>query len=253
VEQASVGQNYTAETGYVRRTGYNQLNPEFSLLWVPNKRIVSHGIVTKGDYYFNSDFTQMDHEINLMYKFEFNNRAIFDFGIKDYYIRLDKDFDPTHNSQTKLLKGTDYSYQIGFADFVSDTRTLFNYSATIGKGGFYNGNIGLVQGQLIYRFQPYLHMTLNFSYNDIKLPEPFERSRFWLLGPKFDLTLSDKVFFSSYVQYNEQIDNMNVNLRFQWRYKPVSDLFVVYTDNYYTGNWSPRNRALVVKLSYWFN
>ncbi len=253
MEQATVGQNYSAETGYVRRTGYNELNPEFSLLWVPNKRVVSHGIVTKGDYYFNSDFVQMDHEIDLMYKFEFNNRAIFDFGLKDFYTRLDQDFDPTHISQTKLLKGTDYSYQIGFVDFISDTRTLFNYSATIGKGGFYNGNIGFVQGQLTYRFQPYLHMTLNFSYNDIKLPAPFERSKFWLLGPKFDLTLSDKVFFSSYVQYNAQIDNMNVNLRFQWRYKPVSDLFVVYTDNYYTGNWSPRNRALVVKLSYWFN
>jgi hypothetical protein len=94
---------------------------------------------------------------------------------------------------------------------------------------------------------------MNYSYNDIQLPEPFKKAQFWLIGPKLDLTLSDKVFFSSFVQYNEQIDNMNINLRFQWRYQPVSDLFVVYTDNYFTGDWSSRNRALVVKLSYWFN
>ena len=251
--QASVGENYNAEAGYVRRNGYNMLNPEFSLLWVPNKKVVSHGIVSTANYYFDPHYNQLDHEVSLMYKFEFSSRAIVDAGIKDYYILLSRDFDPTHMNSTVLAKGTDYSYQVGFLDYTSDTRTLFNYAATISAGSFYNGDIASFSGYATYRYQPYLNMTLNFSYTDINLPGSFERARFWLLGPKLDLTLSDKVFFSSFVQYNEQIDNMNINLRFQWRYKPVSDLFIVYTDNYYTGNWSPRNRALVLKLSYWFN
>ncbi len=251
--QASVGENYSAESGYVRRTGYNLLNPEFSLLWVPNKKVVSHGIVAEADYFFDSGYNQIDHEFTLMYKFEFSNRAILDAGIKDFYTRLDKDFDPTHISKTVLTKGTEYSTNIGFIDYFSDTRTLFNYSATVATGGFYSGKISLLEGRITYRYQPYLNMTVNFSYNDINLPAPFERAQFWLIGPKLDLTLSDKVFFSTFVQYNEQIDNMNINMRFQWRYKPVSDLFIVYTDNYYTGNWNSRNRALVLKLSYWFN
>lgn len=251
--QASVGENFTAESGYVPRTGYNLLRPEFSLLWVPNKKVVSHGIVTTADYFFNSGFNQMDHEITLMYKFEFSNRTIVDAGLKDFYTRLSKDFDPTHISNTVLAKGTEYATNIGFIDYFSNTRTMFNYSATAATGGFYSGRISQIKGQMTYRYQPYLNMTLNFSYNDINLPAPFEHARFWLLGPKVDLTLSDKVFFSTYVQYNEQIENMNINMRFQWRYKPVSDLFIVYTGNYFTGDWSPRNRALVVKLSYWFN
>ena len=251
--QASVGENFNAEAGYVRRNGYNMLNPEFSLLWVPNKKVVSHGIVSTANYYFDPNYNQLDHEISLMYKFEFSSRAIVDAGIKDYYILLSQDFDPTHMNSAVLAKGTNYSYQVGFVDYTSDTRSLFNYAATISAGSFYNGNISSFSGHATYRYQPYLNMTMNFSYTDINLPGSFERARFWLLGPKLDLTLSDKVFFSSFVQYNEQIDNMNINLRFQWRYKPVSDLFIVYTDNYYTGNWSPRNRALVLKLSYWFN
>lgn len=251
--QASVGKNYRAEAGYVRRTGYNLLSPEFSLLWVPNKKVVSHGIVTNANYFFDSGYNQIDHEVKLMYKVEFSNRSIVDAGVKDFYTRLDQDFDPTHRSNTVLAKGTDYSYQVGFIDYFSDTRSLFNFAATVAKGSFYNGNIGLFEGHATYRYQPYMNLTVNFSYTDINLPGSFERARFWLLGPKLDLTLSDKVFFSSFIQYNEQIDNMNINLRFQWRYKPVSDLFIVYTDNYYTGDWSPRNRALVLKLSYWFN
>jgi hypothetical protein len=253
LSQASVGQNYQAEAGYVRRNGYNSFTPEFSLLWVPNKKVVSHGIVTNANYYFDPDFKQMDHELTAMYKFEFSSRAIVDAGLKNSYTRLTEDFDPTRISNTVLEKGSEYTTNALFIDYYSDTRKFFNYSATATTGGFFSGRINQVKGQLTWRYQPYLNMSLNFSYSGINLPNPFEHATFWMLGPKLDLTLSDKVFFSSFVQYNEQIDNMNINLRFQWRYKPVSDLFVVYTDNYFTGDWSSRNRALVVKLSYWFN
>lgn len=251
--QASVGKNYVAEAGYVPRTGYRLLNPELSYLWVPNKRIISHGPSATATYYSDFDNRQLDHEITLMYKFEFRDRSIFDLGMKDQYTRLENDFDPTHISQTTLAAGSEYSTRLAFADYTSDTRRLLNFAASASTGGFYSGNMNQFKGQMTYRYQPYLNLTMNFSYNSISLPQPFSDTHFWLFGPKIDLTMSDKVFFTSYVQYNEQINNMNVNLRFQWRYQPVSDLFIVYTDNYYTGNWSPRNRALVVKLSYWFN
>lgn len=251
--QASVGENYSAETGYVRRTGYNLLNPEFSFQWIPNKRIVSHGFEVEGDYFFDPVYNQMDHELELSYQIEFRSRSVLSAGIMDFYTKLDEDFDPTHISNTVLKKGTEYTSNAWYVEYQSDTRKYFNYTTLFGHGGFYSGDISFFEGQVTYRYQPYLNMSMNYSYSDIQLPEPFERSNFWLLGPKVDLTLNDKVFFSTFVQYNEQIDNMNINMRFQWRYKPVSDLFVVYTDNYYTGNWSPRNRAFVVKLSYWFN
>ncbi len=60
------------------------------------------------------------------------------------------------------------------------------------------------------------------------------------------------------------INNVNTNIRFQWRYQPVSDLYIVYTDNYYANEatddqqrvvstFQPKNRALVLKLTYWLN
>ncbi|TAE60061.1 MAG: hypothetical protein EAZ89_01860, partial [Bacteroidetes bacterium] len=66
------------------------------------------------------------------------------------------------------------------------------------------------------------------------------------------------------VQYNNQVNNMNLNARFQWRFRPVSDFFIVYTDNYFTEQTSlsdarffqpfqSKNRALVAKLTYWFS
>jgi hypothetical protein len=85
------------------------------------------------------------------------------------------------------------------------------------------------------------------------LGDPFERTKFLLVGPKLDVTFTDKIFWTTFVQYNEQIENMNINMRLQWRYQPVSDIYLVYTDNYFTGDWSSRNRALVLKITYWLN
>ncbi len=68
-----------------------------------------------------------------------------------------------------------------------------------------------------------------------------------------DVTFTDKIFLTAWVQYNNQIDNINLNTRFQWRYAPVSDLFIVYTDNYFSNNFKVKNRAIVLKLNYWLN
>jgi hypothetical protein len=251
--QVSVGQAYNAEVGYVRRTAYNLLNPSFSYTWVPNKGVTAHGFFIDSENFYDTDFRKIDHEQVLGYRFEFKNRSLLKAGVQEFFVHLLDDFDPTHKNDVVLPAGSEYRYGGGWAEFASDNRKMFKWACSYSKGSFYNGDIDLVEGMIGYRVQPYLNFTMNFSYNEVRLPQPFQDAAFWLLSPKLDVTFSEKVFLSTFVQYNEQIDNMNVNMRFQWRYKPVSDFFIVYTDNYFTGDWASRNRALVIKLSYWFN
>ena len=101
--------------------------------------------------------------------------------------------------------------------------------------------------------QPYASFALVTTYNDIVLPSPYSSAKLLLIGPRFDFTFTDNLFFTSFIQYNNQIDNLNLNFRFQWRFAPVSDLFIVYTENSYPENYTVKNRGLVIKLSYWFN
>ena len=251
--QTNVGENYNAETGYVRRKAYNYLGPEFNFRWVPNKWIVEHGIFFDSDFFYDSDYKKLDHEVTFGYKFAFKNRSEFKFGTDGYFVRLEKDFDPTNKSGIVLKKGTEYNFRSFWVEYLSDNRKLFNYNTTLAKGTHYNGHFNYAEGNISCRLQPYLNFNMAFTYTDIDMPHPFVRTKMWLLSPKLDITFSDKLFLSSFVQYNEQIDNMNVNVRLQWRYKPVSDFFLVFTDNYFTENWTSRNRALVMKLSYWFN
>ena len=50
---------------------------------------------------------------------------------------------------------------------------------------------------------------------------------------------------------NSQIRNVNLNCRFQWRFRPMSDLFIVYSDNYVSDDFKEKNRAFVIKFVYW--
>ncbi|MFK7925449.1 MAG: hypothetical protein AB8H47_26085, partial [Bacteroidia bacterium] len=61
------------------------------------------------------------------------------------------------------------------------------------------------------------------------------------------------LFLTTYVQYNSLLNNVNLNARFQWRFQPASDFFIVYTENYLPDGFASKNRALVFKLTYWLN
>ncbi len=109
--------------------------------------------------------------------------------------------------------------------------------------------------------QPYGSFAIAAEYNNIKFPADNEfglkNASFWLVGPRIDVTFTKKLYFTTFLQYNEQAKNVNLNTRFQWRYAPASDLYIVYTDNYLPGDFSTnfgvKNRAFVLKITYWWN
>ena len=66
-------------------------------------------------------------------------------------------------------------------------------------------------------------------------------------------TMTPRMYVSGIVQYNSTSTSFGSNLRFRWEYRPGSEVFVVYTDDYDTEarpNVTPlRNRAFVVKVN----
>ncbi|MGB4291462.1 MAG: hypothetical protein WBJ37_01085, partial [Bacteroidales bacterium] len=152
-----------------------------------------------------------------------------------------------------LKAGERYNWVSGGVGFSSDSRKLFTYSLSTGYGTYFNGKRFSINGSAGYRFQPYGSISLSADYNNIILPHPYNSAELILISPRLDITFTDKIFLTTFVQYNNQIDNINTNIRFQWRFAPVSDLFIVYTNNSYTNDFKSKNHGLVIKLTYWFN
>ena len=256
LNQAFTGSGYNAETGYVRRTGYYQLSPAFMYKFFPkDSRIISHGPSLKLDTYMDpySSYSLTDRETQLSYQVEWINKNSASIDFREDYVKLLAPFDPTNLDSLELAAGEHFNWNDFGATFGTDPRKMLNIKFSGKYGGYYNGTRLMLNGEVNYRVQPYGSLAMVTTYNDILLPSPYNSAKLLLIGPRFDFTFTDKIFFTSFIQYNNQIDNLNVNLRFQWRFAPVSDLFIVYTENSFYPNYNIKNRGLVIKLSYWFN
>jgi hypothetical protein len=257
------GNNYNPEVGYAPRVGYSRIAPEAYYYWYPKSKVVNnHGPGFDIDILGNRKYGFTDWDANLWYNITFQSTASGFVRIREDYTYLYFDFDPTNTGGIPLATGTGYHYKSVILYFESNSRKKFYFNVTPRIGQYYNGHRIASDATVNYRLQPYAVLSMNVSYNHIVLPSPHASADLVLISPKFDLTFSRKVFWSTYLQYNSQIHNFNINSRLQWRFKPVSDLYLVYTDNYFADTFhdgdilylgQPKLRAVVLKLTYWFN
>ena len=146
-----------------------------------------------------------------------------------------------------------YHFDNGNISYSTDNRREVKLTTRFNYGGFYNGTRAELSLDLNYRIQPWGNFSVKFSQNNLKFPAIHGNEELFLFGPKTEINFSKNFFWTTFIQYNTQIANFNINSRIQWRYLPMSDLFIVYSDNYLIENFAPRNRTLVIKFNYWFN
>ncbi|RLD91447.1 MAG: hydrolase, partial [Bacteroidetes bacterium] len=252
--QAYVGANYLAEMGYVRRNAYHQSNPSVGYkFYTMSERIVSHGPELEADFLWDPSFNMTDREVELGYSLTWRDRSSITLGLENAYVKLLEPFDPTHTGGVEIPAGSEFNENEVSLMYMSTMKRLFTFMAGTRYGGYFGGTRTSLEAEINYRVQPYGSLSLVASYNKVLMPDPYTSADLVLVGPKLDITFTEKLFFTTFVQYNNQIDNVNVNMRLQWRYAPVSDLYIVYTENSYPSGWTTKNRGIAVKLSYWFN
>ncbi len=249
-----VGEDFNAEVGFVPRRGYFSSGVEAARIDYPrNPRVVEKGPLTELRVFFQPGDGLTDRSFSAGYQWRFANTSRFNAGGGYEYIFLFRDFDPSRTGANPLPGNLGYGFWRGGAEYISDTRKRLSTGLETEVGQFFNGYGYSLSGNLLYRYQPFGSIDLRFSYQYIDLPEPYARTALFLIGPRIDFTFSKSVFLTTFLQYNDQIDNINVNARLQWRFAPVSDFFLVYTDNYDSLDFGVKNRALVAKVTYWLN
>ncbi|WP_238749312.1 DUF5916 domain-containing protein [Neolewinella maritima] len=249
-----VGENFNAEVGFVPRRGYFSSGVEAARIDYPdNPDVVTKGPVLELRTFFQPGEGLTDRTGTLGYGWNYANTSELSLGANYTYIFLFGDFDPSRTGATPLPGNRGYGAWSGFANFRSDRRRKLSTEFVVEAGQFFNGQRYSLVGNLQYRYQPFGSIDLRASYQYLDLPAPFASTGLFLIGPRIDFTFSKSVFLTTFLQYNDQISNINVNARLQWRFAPVSDFFLVYTDNYDSLDFGVKNRALVAKVTYWLN
>jgi hypothetical protein len=253
-----VGKSFKSDLGFYRRSGFVKNLFYYTYRHFPkNPKVINYEI----QQFFALIYTPTKNNLitDRIYDFKaevrYTNQTNLELEIKNYYQFLEDEFDPIKSENSVPLPAeVVYNYTDFILSHRSDGRKLFNFNSEVSYGSFYNGNKFSINNTLKWRKQPYVSLSLKLNYNNIILPKPYSSGELWLISPKFEFTFTKKLFWTSFVQFNSQNDNLGINSRLQWRFAPLSDLFIVYNDNYFTSdNLIPRFRSFNIKLTYWLN
>jgi hypothetical protein len=257
VQQEYVSNTFSADVGFVPRTNYHKYEGSLGhLVYTASKTnpLLSHGPSYTRTYFFDLDWHKADQIDILSYIFNFQDRSRFILAGARSAIDLLSDFDPLRNGIGVLKAGTNHEWTNLRLSYDSKPQNLFTYSLDAIIGGYYGkGKRNAFIGEFGYRVQPILELSSVINYNQFDLPKPWKEQSFWLVGLKANLTLTDNLFFSNLYQYNEQVDLWNFNSRLQWRYKPASDIFLVFNSNEVTIPTFSSGWNLTFKINYWLN
>jgi hypothetical protein len=245
-------ENYDAERDTTIRLGFRHLFNEAQYRFFPKKgKVVTYRVGGENYVVWNPDGSL--NEINAEGKFnaEFRNTSYFNCGPEYNAVNL---LYPVSFTGGKPLPVGNYRYLRGFISYDSDFRKPFAASGRISAGEFYNGTFTSFGASVTYRKPPHVSVTLQAEYNRLQFPGEYGSAELVLISPRIDLNFTTSIFWTTFLQYNTQANNFNINSRFQWRFRPMSDLYLVYTDNYFSDpTLKNKNRAIVLKISYWIN
>jgi len=268
---AIVQENYFADMGFVQRTenydaqrdttirvGFTDNIARFTYRIRPKKgKITRHNISLTNVYYTNSDwsFNELFNEIN--YSVAFRNTAQFEVSTARNEIELLFPFGFVSDGEP--LPADRYTFANVAASYSSDERKLIRYGLGGQTGGFYNGRLSQAEADINFRVQPWGNLGFGYQWNKLDFPDPYGKEIITALLAKLEIGFGRNLLWTTLFQYVDQNEFMGINSRLQWRFSPMSDVYLVYVDNYdvFDGLLSrnsvrTNNRAIVLKVNYWY-
>ena len=240
-----VGDTFNPTVGFVRRRDIRQGYMTVGLHPRPNIPSVQEiNPYIELDYITNleSELVTRRRAFGLDVTFIDGGRLSFKYG--DRFELLDAPF--TIKPEAIVPVG---SYDFGGPQLsyrLSPGRALSGQFA-IARSSFFNGAKTSLRADLLWRPSYHLSFDLSASHNDIDLPDAsFSADVF---GARVDYGFSTKLFASAFVQYNAATDQVVTNVRVNYLYSPLSDLFLVYTERGNTSAGETIERVLTLKLS----
>lgn len=252
-----IDEDFSSDLGFIRRTDIIKSVVGMERVLWPKKGIIQNHTISLFPVFTwspNNDYKNTDYSFRSRWEVGFKNQSMATIGMNNRYTYLFDSFDPTGTDDAVELPG-DIGYHYNNVEFQyqSDLRKIFSYQAESTIGRFFNGKRFSLQSGLTMRFQPKAFLSVLINYDQITLPAPYPSADIWLISPKVDITFSKSIFWSTLIQYSNQRDNLGINSRLQWRFAPLSDLFIVYNDNYFVNSFEPKTRTINLKLTYWLN
>ncbi len=264
LEVQNMQENYYSDMGFTGRlvqyngdgepvrVGFTQIGNMLDLTTFPKgeSRLNFHWSGLENFVWLNPDGSINEWYTRLRHFLFFKNTAQLRFRLNNNYVDLIYPFALTDVP----LPAKSYNMSEFNVEVRTDQRRRLILETFVVYGQFFNGTKLTSRSTVRFRAQPWGNFSVGLEHNAIRLPDPYGDLNIVLATGRLEINFSNSLFWTTFLQYNTQADNFNINSRLQWRFAPMSDFFLVYQDNYrIEGMFGPKDRAVVAKLSYWFS
>jgi hypothetical protein len=217
--------NFDPEIGFVSRHGYQQIVYDLEI----SPRINSGGIKKlqfepiESSMIFSGNGVLQSAEFSVSpLGIEFDSGDEIGIGIHRTFDRPDEDFEIFDTTKVKAGSYWYTTYGIGFE--TSPMRMVYGELDFI-TGGYYNGSRSELEGRVTFTVNKNLTIGGDFTYNHIKINNSVLNTS--EVGARLAYTFSKHVNSSVFTQWNNEINEMNINYRFNWKPKIGSDFYLV--------------------------
>ncbi len=244
--------NYDAISENIIREGYTQSRGRFTLT-----KFYKDSKIFDNYRYFNlknntfwddqGEVSQSRSALNNNLTFK-NQSSIYGWIIHEY-VNLKYAFDPLNNGNAIVVD--QYNYVNSGLGYSSADNKKLQYGGSLSFGNYYSGRRNRLAANVQYRLMPLVRFQLRYERNDIDLKE-LGSDTFHLAQFTGEVFFSNRLNWTTYVQYNNQYDNFNINSRLQWEYKPLSYIYLVVSDDY-NQDIARQSWGVAFKMNYRFD
>ncbi|AIY12596.1 DUF5916 domain-containing protein [Cellulophaga baltica] len=261
----NVGKNYITDVGFTPRLyNYDAINDVTiregytqTTIGISYEKFYDNSKTLNSVKYLNySNDTYFDESGDLNQSSHFFNGAVFFKDLSSIYyvytqeyVNLKYGFAPLGNGNA--LEPDTYNFGIFKIGYNSANNQKFRYQLDAQKGNYYGGSRIAAGAYINYQLLPFANLQLNYDFNKIDL-DSLGKKTFHLTRFTGEVFFNNRLNWTTYVQYNTQSDNFNINSRLQWEYKPLSYIYLVVSDNY-NQDIVRKSWGLAFKMNYRFD
>jgi hypothetical protein len=249
-DYVSIQDNFNPEVGFAPRTGIRRSTGELAVKPRPGEAIPwirQFRPSVNVEYITDQENVLETRRSDQVISVSFEDSSNVWFSRRERFERLDEPFEIREGQEIPV---GDYPFTEYSTVFNTNRSRMFSGRFAFRTGDFFDGEKDSYEME--FNFQPsyQLGADISWNYDDVKLPPGDFTTH--LLTSRWNYSFSPYMFLNALIQYNSTVKEISSNVRFNFIYKPLSDLFLVYNERRSTTG-EVIERAFITKLTYVFD
>ena len=168
--------------------------------------------------------------------------------VRDRFERLDESFEIHEEIE---IPEDDYDFTSYSLVLLTNEGRRLSGRASYEIGGFFGGRRNRLSIRTAWKYNGSLMLENDYELNRVSLPQgDFTTNR---LGQRFIYSFTPDFFVRGFIQWNSKNEVVGGNFLLNYRYRPGSDLFLVYNQVWDTeGDSRQAHRSLQLKCTYFW-